>query len=368
MFLFGTASVCQNYPTKIFMANTRLSSSRAPGEDSPFINFHWQHFELNPETKFDIVGAFREIKDVKWARKQFKKRKLMPLLQPVYHVYHPRFVRLFYQNMTFDPDQPGVLSSTIDDVEFQVTIEDIAEVLGCPHECPSPRFTEPPSEFDVHMIVQDMCEGEYADKKKNCTSKAKLPSKLWLVDTVLKKNVCPLGHKTQRTGEFLATLYAFYKKHWFSAPQLIWSQMHKCWDEYVDKRLLGENKTLPFPFLVTKLVVSKGFEIEDTDNIATTFPEFGLAQWNRSTSHMKRRAPAPVQDVEMEDTAAEMAEGEPSVRLEDRVPLSHTEYELLQEELQKIHQRQAEFGDTLQSFGATLQEILSRLPPAPPAP
>jgi hypothetical protein len=114
--------------------------------------------------------------------------------------------------MTFDPDQPRVLSSTIDDIQFQITIEDIAEVLGCPHECPSPRFTEPPSEFDAHMIVQDMCEGKYADKKKNRTSKAKLPSKLWLVDTVLKKNVCPFEHKIQRTGAFLAALYTFYKE------------------------------------------------------------------------------------------------------------------------------------------------------------
>jgi hypothetical protein len=106
--------------------------------------------------------------------------------------------------------------------------------------------------------------------------------------------------------------------------------MYKCWDEFVDKRLLGDNKTLPFPFLVIKLVVSKGIEIEDTDNIASNFSVFGLAQWNRSTSHMKRRAPAHVQDVEMEDTTAEMAEGKPSIRLEDRIPLSHTKYELLQ--------------------------------------
>jgi hypothetical protein len=130
--------------------------------------------------------------------------------------------------------------------------------------------------------------------------------------------------------------------------------MHKCWDKYVDKRLLGVNKTPPFPFLVIKLVVSKGFEIKDTDNIATTFPEFGLAQWNRSTSHMKRGAPVPEQDLEMEDIVVEMVEGEPSICLEERVPLFHTEYELLQEELQKIHQTQAEFEETLQSFGATL--------------
>jgi hypothetical protein len=95
------------------------SSTQVPGPS--FLTTMWQRFELDPETKFDIVGEFREYEDVKWARKQFKKRHLMPLLQPVYHLYHPRFVRLFYQNLKFDTDQPEVLSSSIDGVEFQIS-------------------------------------------------------------------------------------------------------------------------------------------------------------------------------------------------------------------------------------------------------
>jgi hypothetical protein len=81
---------------------------------------------------------------------------------------------------------------------------------------------------------------------------------------------------------------------------------------------------------------------------------------------LPRRVPAGEQDAEMEDAAAEdqpaaeMAEGEPSVQ--GRVPLSHTEYELLQAELEKIHKRQEDFEKRM---GDTLQEILSRLPPAP---
>jgi hypothetical protein len=193
---------------------------------------------------------------------------------------------------------------------------------------------------------------------------------LWLVDTVLKRNVCPLGHKTQRIGDFLAALYAFHKKYWFSAPQLIWSQMFKCWEDKVDKGLLGPNRpALPFPFLVTKLVLSKGLALSDTDFLTYESQVFGYAQWKHSISHLPRRVPAGEQDAEMEDAAAEdqpaaeMAEGEPSVQ--GRVPLSHTEYELLQAELEKIHKRQEDFEKRM---GDTLQEILSRLPPAPPAP
>jgi hypothetical protein len=61
--------------------------------------------------------------------------------------------------------------------------------------------------------------------------------------------------------------------------------------------------------------------------------------------------------------ATEMAEGESSTQ--GRVPLSHSEYELLQAELEKIHKRQEDFEKRM---GDTLQDILSRLPPAPPAP
>jgi hypothetical protein len=167
--------------------------------------------------------------------------------------------------MTFDSDKPEVLSSTIKGIEFESPLKTLWKHLAAPMSALLPRFTEPPPEVDLHLIVHDMCDGEYADTKKNCTTKAKLPSRLWMIDTVLKRNVCPLGHKTQRTGDFLAALYAFYKKYWVSIPQLIWSQMFKCWEDKVDKGLLGPKRpALPFPFLVTKLVLSKGLSLSDT--------------------------------------------------------------------------------------------------------
>jgi hypothetical protein len=364
------------------MASSSQASARAPS-NSPsgtripgpsFLNENWQRFKLDTETKFDIVGKFREYEDVKWARKQFKNRHLMPLLQPVHHFYHPRSVRIFYQNLTFDADQPEILSSEVDGKELQITIEDIAEALGCPHEnFSSSRFTEAP-EFDLHMIVHDMCDGVYENRKRNCTSKAKLPSRLWLVDAVLKRNVCPLGHKIQRSGAFLAALYAFHRKHWFSAPQLIWSQMRKCWELFVDKRISNENSALPFPYLVTKLLISKGIDIHEERNVRNNFQLYTERDWHKSTSHMKPRVPAIAQDEDMPDAADEMAQGEPSAPQGDRAPISQSEYELLQAQFERVYQWQDSFAQrteaTLQTMGSTLQEILSRLPPppAPPAP
>jgi hypothetical protein len=373
-------------PLRLLMASSSQNSARSPSispsgtqePESSYFTTDWQRFALDPETKFDIVGRFRELEDVKWARKQFRKRHLMPLLKPVYHLYHPRFVRLFYRNLKFDTDQPGVLFSEIEGEEFQVTVEDVAEALGCPHENFSTHYTEAPA-YDLHMIVQDMCDGAYENRKRNCTSKAKLPSRLWLVDTVLKRNVCPLGHKIQRSGPFLAALYAFHKKHWFSAPQLIWSQIYKCWETYVDKRIITEKSKLPFPYLITKLLVNKGFEIEERHFVSNKFQLYTEGDWNKSVSHMRPRVPAPVQDEEMPDAAAEMAQGEPSAPQGDRAPISQSEYELLQAQFDRVYQWQDSFAQrteaayqtmeaTLQTMGSTLQEILSRLPPPPPAP
>lgn len=341
------------------MESTESVSSRHPGSGSAFTSHEWQRRDINPETCFDIVRPFREIDDVKWARKQFRKRKLLPLLQPAYDKIYLRLVRTFYQNLTFDSDQPSILSSTIDGIEIQFSVEDIAEALGCPCDSPSDRFGEFPSGMDLHAIINDMCEGEYADKKRNCTSKAKLPSKLICV----RVNMCE--------GEFLAALYAFHKKYWFNAPQLIWRQMYKCWDELLDKRLPSAEKWgLPFPSLVTKLVLNKGVTLHRKAVISQNFLVFGLTQWNLSVSHMKKKklAPEPDDDMEVDPAdmpAADMAEGESSVRIEGPVPVSPTEFELLQAQLNRMEKRQEDFEKEMRD---TLRELLSRLPPAPFAP
>jgi hypothetical protein len=306
----GTAGVCEKSPTKISQCLTLVLPPTEPQHISRVSSIYtrWQHHELNPETRFDIVGPFREDEDAKWARKQFRRRHLMPLLQPAHEFFHPRFVRLFYQNMTFDSDKPGVLASTIMGVGMEITVQDIVEATGCPHECPSDKFIDPAPEADLHYIIQDMCDGEYADSRRNCAAKSKLPSRLWLVDTILKRNVYTFGHKTHRIGDLLAALYAFHKRYWFSAPQLIWKQMFKCWEDKVDKGLIGPNRpALPFPFLVTKLVLSKGLALSEDDFLTYEFPVFGYNQWTLSISHLPRRDPVGAPDAEMEDAAARSA-------------------------------------------------------------
>jgi hypothetical protein len=82
----------------------------------------------------------------------------------------------------------------------------------------------------IEDIVSNMCEGQFADRHKNAATKSKLPPQLWFVDSVLQRNVCPLGHKTQRRDLFLTALYSFYRGYWCSIPEIIWTQLYKFWE------------------------------------------------------------------------------------------------------------------------------------------
>jgi hypothetical protein len=143
-------------------------------------------------------------------------------------------------------------------------------------------------------IVSDMCEGQYADSHRNAASKRKIPRNLLFIDMVLYRNVCPLGHKTQRRDLFLSALYAFHKGFCCSIPKIIWRQIQKFW-EGVHHRGAKHTKTwgLPFPFLITNILRKKGIKGSATDRPITESPYFGRIQWRQSLSHMPRAAPEP---------------------------------------------------------------------------
>jgi hypothetical protein len=106
--------------------------------------------------------------------------------------------------------------STIQGKRVEVTIADIATALHCNDEHPpaEAQLDEQPKSFYISKIIEDICARQYADDKKNTGSRSKLPPpQLWLVDSILKRNVCPLGHKSQRRDQFLQALYAFHKGH-----------------------------------------------------------------------------------------------------------------------------------------------------------
>jgi hypothetical protein len=165
------------------------------------------------ENTFDIKKEFSNNEATSLAVQELKNRGLKRLFKPVASTAYERLVRAFYEHLSYDCSRPDVLVSSIDGREVEVTIADVAAILKCSHEHPESDvpWLECPSMLTLEDIISDICEGQYADKHRNAASKAKIPRNLLFIDMVLYRNVCPLGHKTQRGDMFLNALYAFHR-------------------------------------------------------------------------------------------------------------------------------------------------------------
>jgi hypothetical protein len=144
-----------------------------------------------------------------------------------------------------------------------------------------------------------------ADDRRNAASKTKVPQNLLFIDMVLYRNVCPLGHETQRWYLFLSALYLFHRGFWCSISEIIWRQIQKFCEE-VHHRGAEHTKTwgLPFPFLITHILRKIGIRGTPMDGPITESPYFGPIQWRQSLSHMPRAAPEPAPELQPEPEPA----------------------------------------------------------------
>jgi hypothetical protein len=166
-------------------------------------------------------------------------------------------------------------------------------------------WLECPLMLTLEDIISAMCEGQYADDRWNAASKTKIPWNLLFIDMVLYRNVCPLGHKTQRRDLFLSALYSFHRGFWCSIPEIIWRQIQK-FCEGVHHLRDEHTKTwgLPFPFLITHILRKIGIRGTPADGPITESPYFGPIQWHQSLSHMPRAAPKPAPQLQPEPEPA----------------------------------------------------------------
>jgi hypothetical protein len=229
------------------------------------------------ETMFAIKEDFSKDDATKWAVQELKRRGLKRLFKLVASTTYEWLVRCFYENLKYDYNRLGIFFSSIDDEDVEVTVADIAAVLKCHVEPPEGEpWIVCPSMLTTEDIVSYMCQGQYVDRHQNAATKVKMPPQLWFVDVMLQKNVCPLGHKTQRRDLFLSALYSFYKGYWCSIPNIIWWQIHKFW-EGVHHRVAKPIRTwgLPFPFLIMHILRKKGIKGNATDGPIIKHPQFG---------------------------------------------------------------------------------------------
>jgi hypothetical protein len=200
---------------KTTQSTSQASSSRAQSSH-PTI----EQWEILLKIEFDINGDFKNFEATQWAVQEFKCQGLKKLFKPVTSTAYTRLVIQLYSNLSRDCNKPGTLSSTVKGKQVDVTTSDIAAVLHCNDEHPpaDAQLDDQSDAFYVSEIIEDMCAGQYADEKRNAGNRSKLPQQPLLVDYILYRNVCPLGHKSQRRDQFLQALYAFHKGHWYSIP------------------------------------------------------------------------------------------------------------------------------------------------------
>jgi hypothetical protein len=192
------------------------STSRSTGTRAMIARLPFESRKLILENTFAIKEEFSNNEATTWAVQELKNQGLKRLFKPVASTAYERLVKAFYEHLSYDCSRPDVLISSIDRKEVEVTIADVAAVLKCSHEPPESDipWLECPSMLTLEDIVSDMCEEQYADKHRNAANKAKIPQNLLFIDMVQYRNVCPLGHKTQRRDMFLSAFYVFHKDFW----------------------------------------------------------------------------------------------------------------------------------------------------------
>jgi hypothetical protein len=91
--------------------------------------------EIIFETEFDINGDFKNFEATQWAIQELKRRGWKKF-KPITSTTYTRLVVQFCMNLFTDCNRRGVLFSTVQGKQVEVTTSDIAVVLHCNDEHP----------------------------------------------------------------------------------------------------------------------------------------------------------------------------------------------------------------------------------------
>jgi hypothetical protein len=86
------------------------------------------------ENTFAIKEEFSNNEATSWAVQELKCRGLKRLFKPIASTAYERLVWTFYEHLRYECGRPDVLFSSIDGIDVEVTIADVATVLKCNHE------------------------------------------------------------------------------------------------------------------------------------------------------------------------------------------------------------------------------------------
>ena len=135
-------------------STSQASSSRA---QSPYPTCEQR--EIIFETTFDINGDFKNFEATQWTVQEFKRRGLKKLFKPVTSMVYTKLIVQFYANLFIDYNRQGVLFSTIQGKQVEVTTSDITAAFKCNDEHPptDAQLDEQPESFYISEIIEDVC-------------------------------------------------------------------------------------------------------------------------------------------------------------------------------------------------------------------
>ncbi|XP_038692503.1 uncharacterized protein LOC120009629 [Tripterygium wilfordii] len=219
---------------------------------------------------------------------------------------YPQIIRSFYHTLIELPRSERtrdqlVYQVIIAGVKVQFTTADLCCCLGYPPTDDEPTGSRQPIYASKQEMIDDMCGGKM-NKHNNAARRAYLPSKMWLLDDAIRKNLCPIGHEQERRGKFLSVLYYMYKGCWFDIGKIYLAMI--CKAKYVVENKPKKVGKLFFPRLITRLLLFK--------SIRPPRPQASLGYqvtmlekwtWRQSISHLKTTSARQKQTQEAPSTS-----------------------------------------------------------------
>ncbi|RVW53153.1 hypothetical protein CK203_087573 [Vitis vinifera] len=159
--------------------------------------------------------------------------------------FYPRVAMDFYQSMTINQVRdPTLIHFTIDSRHGILGARHIAEALHIPYE-PSHfedyRVWTSPSQLEmVHMLSRRASTNPHLLRRE-------LPPSMFLIDALLRHNIYPLQHWTQRREVLLEALFRISEGYFFGLHHLIMAAL-LYFEEKVHKKKLQRADAIPFLF------------------------------------------------------------------------------------------------------------------------
>ena len=100
-----------------------------------------------------------------------------------------------------------------------ISSDTIATAFGLPSSAPPEARFAPQSRPAFPRIARILAP--QGTRCRSAITRLEMPQILWFVDQVIKTNIFPFGHSTERSGSVLWGLYHMYTGEWWSPAQLI---------------------------------------------------------------------------------------------------------------------------------------------------